>query len=61
PELVTSIIAARKRNTDIAVGNAVGSNIFNLLWILGISAIIQPPLLEVASNVDILGSLAPAA
>jgi cation:H+ antiporter len=54
PELVTSIMAARKRNTDIAVGNAVGSNIFNLLWILGISAIIQPLPFEVASNVDIL-------
>lgn len=54
PELVTSVMAARKRNTDIAVGNAVGSNIFNLLWILGVSAIIQPLPFDVASNVDIL-------
>ncbi|MBK9015263.1 MAG: calcium/sodium antiporter [Saprospiraceae bacterium] len=54
PELVTSIMAALKRNTDIAVGNAVGSNIFNLLWILGISAVIRPMPFDVASNVDIV-------
>ncbi len=53
PELVTSIIAVRKNNTDIAVGNAVGSNIFNLLWILGISATIKPLAFEVVSNSDI--------
>jgi cation:H+ antiporter len=54
PELVTSLIAALKKNTDIAVGNAVGSNIFNLLWILGISAIINPLPFNVASNLDIM-------
>ncbi|MCF6353057.1 MAG: calcium/sodium antiporter [Cyclobacteriaceae bacterium] len=53
PELVTSIIAVRRNNTDIAVGNAVGSNIFNLLWILGISATIKPLAFEVVSNSDI--------
>ncbi len=53
PELVTSIIAVRKNNTDIAVGNAIGSNIFNLLWILGISAVIKPLGFEVVSNTDI--------
>ncbi len=53
PELVTSIIAALKKNTDIAVGNAIGSNIFNLLWILGLSAVIKPLPFEVASNMDI--------
>lgn len=53
PELVTSIIAVRKNDTDIAVGNAVGSNIFNLLWILGISAVIKPLAFEVVSNTDI--------
>ena len=53
PELVTSIIAVRKNNTDIAVGNAVGSNIFNLLWILGLSATIKPLAFEVVSNSDI--------
>lgn len=54
PELVTSIIAALKKNADIAVGNAIGSNIFNLLWILGISAIIKPLEFQVINNSDIL-------
>jgi len=42
PELVTSAVAAFRRNTDIAIGNVVGSNIFNIFWILGISAFINP-------------------
>jgi cation:H+ antiporter len=54
PELVTSMVAASRKNIDIAVGNVIGSNIFNLLWILGISAIIKPLRFEVISNSDIL-------
>ena len=42
PELVTSIVACRKGQVDIAVGNVVGSNIFNILFILGSSATITP-------------------
>ena len=42
PELATSAVAAFKKNTDIAVGNVVGSNIFNIFWILGISSVIKP-------------------
>ena len=42
PELVTSIIAARKKMSDVALGNIVGSNIFNILGILGVTAIIAP-------------------
>jgi cation:H+ antiporter len=42
PELVTSVTAARKGQDDIAVGNVVGSNIFNVFWILGVSALIAP-------------------
>lgn len=42
PELITSIIAAAKKKTDIAIGNVIGSNIFNIFWILGISASINP-------------------
>lgn len=53
PELVTSIIAAIRKNTDIAVGNAIGSNIFNLLWILGLSAAIKPLEFQVISNMDL--------
>jgi cation:H+ antiporter len=54
PELFTSAVAAYKNNTDIAVGNVVGSNIFNLLWILGVSAVIRPLPFDVASNMDIM-------
>ncbi len=42
PELVTSVIAARKGESDIAVGNVIGSNIFNIFLILGVSATILP-------------------
>lgn len=42
PEMATSVVAAYKKNVDIAVGNVVGSNIFNIFWILGVSSIIQP-------------------
>lgn len=42
PELVTSVTAARKGNTDIAIGNIVGSNIFNILFVLGTTALIAP-------------------
>lgn len=42
PELATSAVAAYKKNVDIAVGNIVGSNIFNIFWILGVSAAIRP-------------------
>ncbi len=42
PELVTSMVAAYKKDVDIAVGNIVGSNIFNIFWILGVSSIINP-------------------
>jgi len=54
PELVTSVNAAKKGNSDLAVGNIVGSNIFNLLWILGISASIKELTFTLNSNVDIL-------
>lgn len=42
PELVTSVTAARRGNADIAIGNIVGSNIFNILFVIGSSAIIAP-------------------
>jgi cation:H+ antiporter len=53
PELATSAVAAYKKNTDIAVGNVVGSNIFNILFVLGISSIIKPLPFNQASNVDV--------
>lgn len=42
PELVTSVIAARKGESDIAIGNIVGSNIFNILFVLGVAGVILP-------------------
>lgn len=42
PELVTSIVAARKNEVDMAVGNVIGSNIFNILFVLGIASAISP-------------------
>ena len=42
PELFTSVAAATKKNSDIAIGNIVGSNIFNILFILGITSLIIP-------------------
>lgn len=47
PELFTSVMAARKGNADIAIGNIVGSNIFNILFVVGLSALVIPvPFLE---------------
>ena len=42
PELVTSVVAAYRKNTDIAIGNVLGSNIFNILFIMGVSSLIKP-------------------
>ena len=51
PEVATSIIAALKRESDIAVGNAIGSNIFNLLGVLGLSGVLAPEGIHVATRV----------
>ena len=58
PELVTSIVAASKGETGMAVGNVVGSNIFNLLLILGVSSAIHPIAISMASFVDLCVLLA---
>jgi len=57
PELATSVVAAYKKNTDIAIGNIVGSNIFNIFWILGINAFISPLPFAPALTMDILVTL----
>lgn len=46
PELVTSVTAARRGNADIAIGNIVGSNVFNILFVAGTSALISPVVFE---------------
>jgi len=53
PELATSAVAAYRRNTDIAIGNVVGSNIFNIFFILGITGTIRPTPYNVAMNFDL--------
>jgi cation:H+ antiporter len=53
PELATSAMAAYRRNVEIAVGNVVGSNIFNIFFVLGVSAIIKPLPFQRQSNFDI--------
>ncbi|MGI0105845.1 calcium/sodium antiporter [Salinimicrobium sp. WS361] len=53
PELATSVIAAFKRNNDIAVGNIVGSNIFNIFFILGLSALVKPIGYDIVFNTDL--------
>lgn len=60
PELVTSVTAAIKGNSDIAIGNIIGSNIFNMLLIIGVSALITPIIYNTSYNVDLsilVGSL----
>lgn len=54
PELVTSIVAAIKKENDIAIGNVVGSNIFNVIFILGMSATISPLTVISDTMVDML-------
>ena len=46
PELVTSVVAAKRGNADIAIGNIVGSNIFNILFVIGTTSIIAPVIYE---------------
>jgi len=61
PELVASAVAAYRNQSDIAVGNVVGSNIFNLLWVLGLtSSVVELPF-EVISNTDLVMVIASSA
>lgn len=60
PELFTSVIAARKGNADIAIGNIVGSNVFNILFVVGLSAVIVPVPFAAAFRFDSVVSIAAA-
>ena len=53
PELLTSVVAAIKKNSDIAIGNVIGSNIFNILLVVSISAFIRPIQFNLNFNFDI--------
>src|SRR5690606_4828491 len=53
PELATTVVAAVKKKTDIAVGNIIGSNIFNIFFILGVSAMVRPIPYDNIFNTDL--------
>jgi len=54
PELATTIVAVRKKHTDLAIGNAIGSNIFNVFLVLGASSVIRPLPFDTHINTDVL-------
>ena len=54
PELVTSVVAARKNEVDMALGNAIGSNIFNILFVLGLAGVISPMPFLMENIIDIM-------
>ena len=54
PELVTSMVAAKKGESDLALGNVIGSNVFNIVFILGASAVISPMTVDILSVYDTL-------
>ena len=56
PELVTSVTAARKGKADIAIGNIVGSNVFNILFVVGTTALVTPVIFESKFIIDTLVS-----
>lgn len=54
PELATTVVAVRNKHTDLAIGNAIGSNIFNVFLVLGVSSSIRPLPFDTNINVDVL-------
>ena len=58
PELVTSMVAAKKGERDLALGNAIGSNIFNVVFILGSSALISPMTVDILAVIDTIAVIA---
>ncbi len=58
PELITSVVAAKKGNSDLALGNVIGSNLFNVLFVLGLSLLISPISVTMDNMLDALVVLA---
>lgn len=54
PEIVTSLVAVFKRQGDLALGNVIGSNVFNIFWVLGLSALIKPIVFPADLEIDLL-------
>lgn len=58
PELATSIVSAKKGNSDIAIGNVIGSNVFNILMIIGITGLVKPMHIAGITTLDLIMMLA---
>ncbi len=58
PEFVTSVVAVKKGETEIAIGNVIGSNIFNILFVLGLATIISPITISMFALIDIIFMIA---
>jgi cation:H+ antiporter len=54
PELATSVVASVRGHNDIAIGNVVGSNIFNIFWVLGLTSTILPLSFNISANIDLI-------
>ena len=57
PELATSVVAALKKNPEMAIGNVIGSNLFNIFFVLGCSATITPMNIQGITNLDLGGMI----
>ncbi len=57
PEVITSLLAGRKKQMDLALGNILGSNLFNILWVLGVASLVNPLVFESYFNLDMTISL----
>ena len=58
PELATSIVSAKKGNSDIAIGNVIGSNVFNILMIIGVTGLVKPMHIKGITSLDLIVMLA---
>ena len=58
PELATSMVSAKKGNSDIAIGNAIGSNVFNILMIIGVTGLVKPMHIKGITSLDLIVMLA---
>ena len=58
PELATSMMSAKKGNSDIAIGNVIGSNVFNILMIIGITGLVKPMHIAGITTLDLIMMLA---
>lgn len=58
PELATSMVSAKKGNSDIAIGNVIGSNVFNILMIIGVTGLVKPMHIKGITSLDLIVMLA---